>query len=36
MYSFTPFSFTPKAAASGCRAVKPYPYCFCSGSQWAC
>ena len=32
-YSFTPYSFVP---AGGCRGFKPYPYCFCQGTIWAC
>jgi hypothetical protein len=32
-YSFTPYSFTP---SGGCRGFKPYPYCFCQGTIWAC
>jgi len=32
-YSFTPYAFTP---AGGCRGSRPYPYCFCQGSIWAC
>jgi hypothetical protein len=39
-FSFTPYSFTPSFSfapqSSGCRAAKPYPYCFCMGSSWLC
>ena len=40
-YSFTPYSFTPAGGGfTGCRGVKPYPYCVCQsntpGTQWVC